>query len=65
MNPQLLALAVQELPALIATIKTLFVQQHPAVPEPTDDEIIAGLQSALLSSLARDAEWLSVHKGED
>ena len=61
MNPQLLALAIQELPVLIATFKTLFVQQNPALPEPTDEEIIAGLQSALLSSLAKDAAWLAAH----
>lgn len=61
MNPQLLALAIQETPTIIAAFKTLFVKQNPNLPEPTDDDIIAAYQSALLSSLAKDAAWLAAH----
>lgn len=59
-NP-LVTLAINEAPAIISAIKGLFTQRHPGQPEPTSEEVIAALQSALESSLAKDAAWLAAH----
>lgn len=61
MNPQLLALAIQETPAIIDGLKALFAKQQPGAPVPTDAEIIAAYQSAFVSSLAKDEAWLAAH----
>lgn len=57
----LVLLAIQETPAIIATIKDLFAKQNPDAPQPTDAEVIAAYQQALQSSLDKDAAWLSQH----
>lgn len=57
----LVGIAIQELPAIIDSLKGLFVQQHPDAPVPTDAEVIAAYQEALASSLAKDAAWLEAH----
>ena len=61
MNTQLVNLAIQETPAVVAMIRGLFVKQNPTVPPPTDDEVIAAFQSAFASSLAKDEAWLVAH----
>jgi len=61
MNPALLTLIIQEIPAAVDLIKTLFAQQHPGEPIPTEAEIVAAYQSALQASLDKDQQWLSVH----
>ena len=57
----LVAIAIQQLPAIIDSLRGLFQQQNPGLPPPTDEEVIAAYQQALTSSLARDAEWLAQH----
>lgn len=57
----LVGLVIQELPQLIDSVRTLFVQQNPGAPLPTDEDVIAAYQQALASSLARDAAWLAQH----
>ena len=54
MEQQLIALAVQELPTIVAGVKALFVKNNPDVPPPTDAQVFAALNSAYLSSLAKD-----------
>lgn len=61
MTEQLIALAIQETPALIEGFKKLFAQHNPAAPEPTSEEVIAAYQSAFASSLAKDEVWLAAH----
>ncbi len=60
MSP-LIAVAIEQTPALIALLRSIFVRQHPDAPVPTDEEVIAAYQSALASSLAQDAAWLAAH----
>jgi hypothetical protein len=60
-NQALLQLAIQETPALIAGIKSLFAKDNPDEPLPTNDEVIAAFDSAFRSSLAKDEAWLAVH----
>ena len=64
MDPALIALVIKELPDGIALIKSLFVKANPDAPVPTDAEVIAAYQSALASSLAKDADWLAQHPAE-
>lgn len=60
-DPRLLAVAIDELPNVIAYLKGLFHQAHPDAPAPTDAEIIAAYESAFQSSLAKDDAWLAAH----
>ncbi len=64
MNDTLIGVALQELPAIISAFKGAFVRANPATPEPTDAEAVAALQSALASSLAKDADWLAGHPAD-
>jgi len=57
----LAAIAIQNLPAIIDSLKGWFHAANPGAPEPTDAEVIAAYQAALASSLAKDAAWLAVH----
>lgn len=61
MNPQLLNVAIQELPAIIGWLKGAFHQNNPTDPVPTDEEVIAAYEAAVASSLARDEQWLAAH----
>lgn len=62
MNP-LIAVAIQETPAVIALLKAAFSKAHPDQPPPTEAEIIAAYEAAFQSSLAKDDLWLSQHGG--
>ena len=57
----LVGIAIQELPAIIESLKGLFVSQHPDAPVPSDADVIAAYQEALASSLAKDSAWLAAH----
>jgi hypothetical protein len=57
----LVAIAIQNLPAIIDSLKGFFHQANPGAPLPTDEEVIAAYQQALASSLAKDAAWLAAH----
>lgn len=57
----LVAIAIQNLPAIIDSLKGWFSQANPGAPLPTDEEVIAAYQEALASSLAKDAAWLAAH----
>lgn len=61
MKDQLLTLAIQEAPAIIAGLKSLFQQAHPDAPEPTEAEVMAAFNAAFISSLAKDTAWLAQH----
>lgn len=61
MKEQLLTLAIQEAPAIIAGLRALFHQAHPDAPEPTEAEVIAAFNAAFISSLAKDDLWLAAH----
>jgi hypothetical protein len=58
---QILAVVIKELPTLIGLAKLLFKRDNPEAPVPTDEEVIAAYQTALESSLAKDAAWLAAH----
>ena len=60
MGDQLVAVAIQELPNIIALIKDLFSKQD-ASSTVTDADVIAALQQAISSSLAKDDQWLAAH----
>lgn len=61
MNEQLVGLAIQELPVVIDGLRSLFTKNNPDVPPPTSEEVIAAFDSAVQSSLAKDAAWLAAH----
>lgn len=61
MDPALVALAIREIPTVIDGIKALFARHHPDQPQPTSEEVMAALESAFQSSLARGDAWLAAH----
>jgi hypothetical protein len=61
MNPALVQLILAELPAAIALFKDLFAKQNPGAPTPTDTEVAAALHEAVLTTLAKDDQWLKDH----
>ena len=61
MNPALIALAIQETPAIIEALKRVFTRRNPDLPTPTSAEVILAFNQAFESSLAKDAQWLSAH----
>lgn len=62
MNPALITLAIQEAPAVIAALRSLFQKANPNAPLLTDAEVIAAYQVAFTSSLAKDDTWLATHR---
>lgn len=60
-DPRILAVAIQQAPAIIAGIRELFARDHPDDPQPSDEEVIGALESAFQSSLAVDDAWLASH----
>ena len=57
MKEQLIALAAQALPGIIATLKAEFMKANADLPEPTDDDVM----QALAASATKDAAWLAAH----
>ena len=54
-------LAIQQLPAVLQMIKDAHTTANPTLPPLTDAEVMAALQSAITSSIAKDDLYLSVH----
>lgn len=61
MNPLLLNVIIQNLPAGIALFQTLFHKAHPDELVPTDAEVVAAFDAAYQSSVAKDDRWLAAH----
>jgi hypothetical protein len=61
MNPGLLNLLIGQLPVVIGMIKGLHAQADPNAPPVTDAEVLAALQQAVASSIAKDDQWLQAH----
>ena len=57
----LVAIAIQNLPAIIDSLRGMFQRTNPSAPLPTDEEVISAYLQALASSLAKDAAWLAAH----
>lgn len=64
MSP-LIALAIKEIPAVIALLKARYSRQHPDANVPTDEEVLDAYAKAFQSSLAKDDEWLAAHPVDD
>lgn len=60
MNP-LVQVAIAELPAVFAWVRDAFKKENPDAPEPTDEDVIAALNAAVTSSVAKDDAWLAAH----
>jgi hypothetical protein len=60
----LAAVALENLPAIIASLRDVFVKRNPDAPVPSDSDVIAAYQEALAQSLATDAAWLAAHPVE-
>ena len=61
MNPALVSVAIEQLPAVIALLKSAFQRTAPGAPQPTNEEVMAAYQAAITSSLAKDDAWLRAH----
>lgn len=61
MNPALVALAIQETPAIVEMLRGLFAAKNPGAPVPTSEEVIAAYESAFASSVAKDEAWIAAH----
>ena len=57
----IVAVLIQQMPEIIQLGKLAFAKQHPELPVPTSEEIIAGWLQAAASSLTKDALWLAAH----
>lgn len=64
MKEQLITLAIQQAPSVIAGLKELFQKENPDAPVPTEVEIIQAFNSAFFSSLAVDEAWLAAHPAD-
>ncbi len=53
--------AIVNLPGIIALIKGEHAAKNPNAPLLTDEQVKAGLLSAVGSSLAKDEQWLAAH----
>lgn len=61
MNEALVTVAIQALPNVLDLIRLIHGTAHPGTPEPTDAEVIAALNAAVASSIAKDEDWLAHH----
>lgn len=53
--------AIANLPGIIAAIRERHKEANPDTPALTDEEVMAALQSAIASSLAKDDAWRAAH----
>ena len=58
---RVVALALSELPTVVALLRERFAKANPGAPPPTSEEILAGLDAACVASLAKDEAWLAAH----
>lgn len=63
-HTQLLMVAIQHVPAIVAWVKATFKKDNPDAELPTDDEVVAALRDAIASSVAKDDAWLAAHPEE-
>jgi hypothetical protein len=61
LDPRLVNVAIEELPAMIAWIREAFHNKHPDAPVPSSAEVIAANQQAYESDLAKDDAYLNTH----
>jgi hypothetical protein len=61
MNPNLLNVAISNIPTLVALLHESFRKAQPNDPQPTDAEMLDALASAVASSIAKDDQWLANH----
>jgi len=61
MNDKLMAIAVQEAPAIVSLIRSSFARAHPNEAPPTDAEIHDAYVAAWQQSLANGDAWLAAH----
>jgi hypothetical protein len=58
-------LAFDALPSIVALIQSEHAKANPGVPPPTDAEVIAALHSAVVSVVAKGEAWKASHPGTD
>lgn len=57
----LVNIAVTLLPGIFDMIRARYTSKHPIAPLPTDAEVVAALEAAIESSVAKDDRWLASH----
>ena len=62
-NEQLLALAIQQLPAIIDRLRAAFAHDNPGAPVPTNDDVITAYNDAFAYGVAQDEAYLRAHEG--
>ena len=55
----IIPIIVQELPDIVALIKSLHAQANPGAPPLTDDQVHAGLLMAVSATIAKDDAYLA------
>lgn len=53
--------AIQIVPDIIALVKARHAETDPNAPTPSDADVLAGLKTAVESSIAKDDQWLAAH----
>lgn len=56
--------AINALPGILALLKANHAQQHPGEPEPTDADMLRGLEEAATATIAKDEAWKASHPVE-
>lgn len=59
-DPRLITIALENLPALVQAIKDAFVQRTGG-PAPTDAEVHAAYEAAFQASIDKGDQWLAAH----